>query len=71
MEKSAKFYEDVAKLQSWAKSFREFRANEWDTLPDIDLYMDQVIGYLNRQLNRNQYQRTRPKALIRCKTTGI
>ena len=53
MEKSAKFYEDVAKLQSWAKSFREFRANEWDTLPDIDLYMDQVIGYLNRQL-KNQ-----------------
>ena len=50
MEKSEKFYEDVAKLQQWAKSFREFKANEWDTLPDIDLYMDQVIGYLNRQL---------------------
>ena len=53
MEKSQQFYEDVAKLQSWAKAFREFRANEWDTLPDIDLYMDQVIGYLNRQL-KNQ-----------------
>ena len=53
MEKSAKFYEDVAELQRWAKSFREFKANEWDTLPDIDLYMDQVIGYLNRQL-KNQ-----------------
>ena len=53
MEKSEKFYEDVAKLQQWAKSFREFKANEWDTLPDIDLYMDQVIGYLNRQL-KNQ-----------------
>ena len=50
MEKSEKFYEDVAKLQQWAKSFGEFKANEWDTLPDIDLYMDQVIGYLNRQL---------------------
>ncbi|MBO4283293.1 MAG: DUF1836 domain-containing protein [Clostridia bacterium] len=50
MGKSEKFYEDVAKLQQWAKSFREFKANEWDTLPDIDLYMDQVIGYLNRQL---------------------
>ena len=53
MEKSAKFYEDVAELQRWAKSFREFKANEWDTLPDFDLYMDQVIGYLNRQL-KNQ-----------------
>lgn len=53
MEKSEKFYEEVAELQKWAKSFREFRANEWDTLPDIDLYMDQVIGYLNRQL-KNQ-----------------
>ena len=50
MEKCEKFYEDVAKLQQWAKSFGEFKANEWDTLPDIDLYMDQVIGYLNRQL---------------------
>jgi len=53
MEKSERFLEDVAKLQAWAKSFREFKANEWDTLPDIDLYMDQVIGYLNRQL-KNQ-----------------
>ncbi|MBR4770760.1 MAG: DUF1836 domain-containing protein [Clostridia bacterium] len=63
MEKSAKFYEDVAKLQSWAKSFREFRANEWDTLPDIDLYMDQVIGYLNRQL-KNQGKDDREEGQI-------
>ncbi len=63
MEKSAKFYEDVAKLQSWAKSFREFRANEWDTLPDIDLYMDQVIGYLNRQL-KNQCKDDREEGQI-------
>ncbi len=53
MEKSEKFLEDVAELQQWARSFGEFKANEWDTLPDIDLYMDQVIGYLNRQL-KNQ-----------------
>ena len=63
MEKSAKFYEDVAKLQSWAKSFREFRANEWETLPDIDLYMDQVIGYLNRQL-KNQGKDDREEGQI-------
>ena len=53
MEKSERFLEDVVKLQQWAKAFREFKANEWETLPDIDLYMDQVIGYLNRQL-KNQ-----------------
>ena len=63
MEKSAQFYEDVAKLQSWAKSFREFKANEWDTLPDIDLYMDQVIGYLNRQL-KNQCKDDREEGQI-------
>ena len=50
MEKSANFYEEVGKLKQWAKEFREFQANGWDTLPDIELYMDQVIGYLNRQL---------------------
>ena len=53
MEKSEKFLEDVAALQQWARSFGGFKANEWETLPDIDLYMDQVIGYLNRQL-KNQ-----------------
>lgn len=27
----------------------EDRPNEWEALPDIDLYMDQVVGYLPRQ----------------------
>ena len=63
MEKSEQFLSDVAKLQSWAKSFREFKANEWDTLPDIDLYMDQVIGYLNRQL-KNQGKDDREEGQI-------
>ena len=63
MEKSERFLEDVAKLQQWAKAFREFKANEWDTLPDIDLYMDQVIGYLNRQL-KNQCKDGREEGQI-------
>ena len=63
MEKSERFAEDVAKLQQWAKAFREFKANEWDTLPDIDLYMDQVIGYLNRQL-KNQCKDDREEGQI-------
>ena len=27
----------------------EDRPEDWDTLPDIDLYMDQVVSYLPRQ----------------------
>lgn len=63
MEKSERFLEDVAKLQQWARAFREFKANEWDSLPDIDLYMDQVIGYLNRQL-KNQCKDDREEGQI-------
>ena len=27
----------------------EDRPEKWDTLPDIELYMDQVVSYLTRQ----------------------
>ena len=50
MEKTPKFYEDAEKLKQWAREYRDFRATEWDSLPDIELYMDQITGYLNRQL---------------------
>lgn len=29
---------------------REERPNPWDSLPDLSLYMDQVVGYMSRQL---------------------
>ena len=32
------------------KSLSEERPAAWNTLPDIDLYMDQVLGYMRRQL---------------------
>ena len=32
------------------KSLSEDRPAAWDVLPDIDLYMDQVLGYMRRQL---------------------
>ena len=51
MEKTPKFYEDAKKLKQWAREYREFQATEWDSLPDIELYMDQITGYLNRQLH--------------------
>ena len=50
MEKTPNFYEDAEKLKQWAKAYREFEATSWDSLPDIELYMDQITGYLNRQL---------------------
>ena len=50
MEKTPKFYEDAEQLKRWAQQYRDFKATEWDSLPDIELYMDQITGYLNRQL---------------------
>ncbi len=50
MDKTPKFYEDAEKLKAWADEYRDFRATEWASLPDIELYMDQITGYLNRQL---------------------
>ena len=31
------------------KLLAEDRPETWDTLPDIELYMDQVVSYLPRQ----------------------
>jgi len=39
-----KSLEDIKKILS------EERPAAWNALPDIDLYMDQVLGYLRRQL---------------------
>ena len=35
-----------AKLLRWEKFLGEFRLPEWETLPRIELYMDQVIALL-------------------------
>lgn len=44
------FYADAERLKEWARGYREFEATSWDALPDIELYMEQITGYLNRQL---------------------
>lgn len=36
-------------LAELKKLLSEKRPNDWDDIPDIDLYMDQVIGYMQRQ----------------------
>lgn len=38
-------------LLNWIDELENYRMPEWNTLPDIDLYMDQVITYLEKQLS--------------------
>ncbi len=37
-------------LLDWAKSIREYEPVEWERLPELDLYMDQVITLMDKQL---------------------
>jgi len=37
-------------LEDVKKSLSEDRPTAWNDLPDIDLYMDQLLGYMQRQL---------------------
>ena len=36
------------RLGQWVASMQEFRLPDWDSLPQLELYMDQVITYLER-----------------------
>jgi cell division protein ZapA (FtsZ GTPase activity inhibitor) len=38
-------------LLSFADELEKYKTPEWNTFPDIDLYMDQVITWLERQMN--------------------
>lgn len=38
-------------LIKWADELMHYQSPGWNSLPDIDLYMDQVITYLERQLS--------------------
>ena len=40
-----------AKLRRWENYLEDFRLPHWDELPDMDLYMDQVVMLLQRYLN--------------------
>ena len=37
-------------LWDWAASIQEYEPAEWDRLPELDLYMDQVITLMDKQL---------------------
>lgn len=38
-------------LEIWLKDLNKFELTKYEHLPDIDLYMDQMLTYLERQLN--------------------
>lgn len=38
------------KVAEWAKEIKEYSAVQWDRLPEIYLYMDQVLTYMDKQL---------------------
>ena len=37
-------------LSKWAEELRVRSVAEWERLPEIELYMDQVVGYMEQQL---------------------
>ena len=39
------------KLQLWRDQIAAFTFPRWNELPEIDLYMDQVVGYLSQKLS--------------------
>lgn len=43
--------ESAEKIKNWAEKIKEYSAVEWDRLPEIYLYMDQVLTYMNKQLS--------------------
>ncbi len=39
-----------SQLGEWAEEYRDFDLTAWERLPDLELYMDQLINYLGRML---------------------
>ncbi len=43
--------EATDKILEWTAELKEFNSVEWDRLPEIYLYMDQVMTYMDKQLS--------------------
>ncbi len=41
---------ETDRLQQWCRQIADFTFPRWHELPEIDLYMDQVVGYLSQKL---------------------
>lgn len=42
--------EAAEQITKWAEEIEKYSAVDWDRLPEIYLYMDQVLTYMNKQL---------------------
>ncbi len=51
------------KLAHWERFLGSYRLPDWDDLPQIDLYLDQVIGLVNQYLGFFVYDPTEEKLL--------
>ena len=40
----------AAKLRRWEKYLNEYRLPKWEDIPDLGLYMEQVIALLSKYL---------------------
>jgi hypothetical protein len=52
----------IDKILAWSREIRTSNAVEWDRLPEIYLYMDQVLTYMNKQLRL--YERNENESLL-------
>jgi hypothetical protein len=50
------------KILEWSKEIRTSEVAEWERLPEIYLYMDQVLTYMNKQLHL--YERDENECLL-------
>lgn len=50
--------EATDKIEKWFKDASEYNLSTWDRLPEIYLYMDQVLTYMNKQLTPYEGSRT-------------
>lgn len=41
----------IERILSWSHQAKGYEAVPWDRMPEIDLYMDQVITYMDKQLH--------------------
>ena len=54
-------------IQSWAQSVEAYSPLPWDRMPEIELYMDQVITYMEKQLafyRRNEQSKMLTPSMI-------
>ena len=51
--------EAMRELSDWAAQVQDYEPTPWERLPEIDLYMDQVITLMNKQLELFQWDEER------------